>query len=113
MMKTPTLSLIFAEPVNGEPPLLVTTKLASAVRPVETGPKSRAEGLTPNWADEMPVPVTGLVEVPPPAVNTMLLLKAPWAEGVNRTTRFVELYLGRLNGLPENTANGPALARVP
>ena len=84
--------------------------------PVELSVKITVRGLRPEVGVPVklaigmiaPVPVTVLVLLPSfPVANVMTLLKLAALTGAKRTTRFVELKPGRMNGLPEIIANGP------
>src|SRR6266851_5490191 len=69
--------LIVATPlVSAAPPRLVTTKLAWALAPTATVPKSCPGGVTASWAGVRPVPATLLLLLPPLLVKTTWLLKA-------------------------------------
>src|SRR6266571_2592394 len=58
--------LIVAKPsLSSAPPWLVITKLAWALEPTATVPKSRLPGKTASWAGVRPMPVTVLLELPP------------------------------------------------
>src|SRR6266404_5365850 len=57
-----------------------------------------------------PMPVTGLVLLPPLLlVKVTKLLKLAALPGVKRMTRLVEPEPGRLKGVPERMVKGPAL----
>src|SRR5216683_5811813 len=78
--------LIVARPLlSAAPPWLVITKLAWALAPTATVPKSRPAGETPSWAGVRPLPVTVLGELPPLLVKTTTLLKLPAAVGPKAT----------------------------
>src|SRR6266481_3922634 len=77
---------IVARPLlSAAPPWLVITKLAWALEPTATVPKSRPAGETPSWAGVEPVPVTVLAELPPLLVTITTLLKLPAAVGPKAT----------------------------
>src|SRR6266851_1310986 len=78
--------LIVARPLlSAAPPWLVITKLAWALEPTATVPKSRPAGETPSWAGVKPLPVTVLAELPPLLVKTTTLLKLPALVGLKAT----------------------------
>src|SRR6266567_7865317 len=104
MVKGPPLML--AEPlVSATAPRLVITKLAWALEPTATVPKSRPAGETPSWAGVRPLPVTVLVELPPLLVKITTLLKLPTLVGAKRTTTLVQPKPARLKGVPETMVN--------
>ena len=76
--------------VSAVPPRLVSTKLPSAVESTAMVPKSRLGGKTPNCGGGTPIPVIGLVLLPPSPVKRTALLKLPVFGGLKLTTRLVE-----------------------
>src|SRR5215471_7303461 len=102
--------------VSAVPPRLVSTKLASAVEPTATVPKSRLDGKTPNWGGGTPRPVIALVLLPPSPVKSTALLKLPVLGGLKLTTKLVEPKPGQLKGVPErivNAAGAPLMVARP
>src|SRR5207249_7208573 len=67
------------------PPRFVSTKLACALEPTATVPKSKLDGATANSPGVKPLPVTALVLLPPLLVKATPLLKLPAVTGVKLT----------------------------
>src|SRR6266568_6307183 len=112
MVKGPLL--IVAWPLlSAAPPWLVITKLAWALEPTATAPKSRPAGITPSWAGVRPEPVTVLVELPPLLVKTTKLLKLPTLAGLKATCTWPVWPGGRLKGLPLVIAKGSVALTSP
>src|SRR5258706_10633943 len=77
--KGPPLTVVV--PFSGAPPRLLTVKKLGTVLPAATVPKFRVTGVTLNTAGAKPLPVTGLVEMPPVLVKMTLVLKLAVARG--------------------------------
>src|SRR6266567_60331 len=106
--------LIVAKPLlSAAPPWLVITKLAWALEPTATVPKSRLPGETPSWAGVRPLPVTVLAELPPLLVKTTTLLKLPALAGLKATCTWPVWPGARLKGLPPAMAKGSVALAVP
>src|SRR5260370_6281126 len=71
--------------LSAAPPRFVTTKLACALAPTATVPKSSLVGVTASWAGVRPVPVTLLLLLPPLLVNTTWVLKLDALGGLKLT----------------------------
>src|SRR5258708_2828367 len=84
MAKGPPLML--ARPLlNGAPPRLVTSRVAWALEPTATMPKSRLAGETTRFAGVNPEPLTPLVELPPLLVKSTELVKLEAVAGAKLT----------------------------
>src|SRR2546426_1887524 len=66
-------------------PRFVTMKLACALLPTATMPKSRPGGETASRAGASPVPLSALVALPPLLLNSAWALKLPGCVGVKAT----------------------------
>src|SRR5713101_3833320 len=107
-------ALIVARPLlSAAPPWLVIAKLAWALEPTATVPKSRPAGETPSWAGVKPLPVTVLTELPPLLVKTTTLLKLPAAVGPKATCTWPVWPGARLKGLPPAMAKGSVALTAP
>src|SRR6266700_5054202 len=105
---------IVARPlVSAAAPWLVSTKLAWALEPTATVPKSRPAGETPSWAGVRPLPVTVLAELPPLLVKTTTLLKLPALTGLKATCTCPVWPGGRLKALPPAMAKGSVVLTAP
>src|SRR6266849_4140422 len=99
--------------VSAAPPRLVTTKLAWALAPTATVPKSSLVGVTASWAGVRPVPVTLLLLLPPLLVKTTWLLKVAALFGLKLTATKPVCPGVRLKGLPLWMAKGSVVAALP
>src|SRR5713226_1064709 len=99
--------------VSAAPPRLVTTKLAWALAPTATAPKSSPGGVTASWAGVRPVPVTLLLLLPPLLVKTTWLLKLAALVGLKLTATKPVWPAVRLKGLPLWMAKGSMAAALP
>src|SRR6266700_6749804 len=105
---------IVARPlVSAAAPWLVSTKLAWALEPTATVPKSRPAGETPSWAGVRPLPVTVLAELPPLLVKTTTLLKLPALAGLKATCTWPVWPDVRLKALPLRMAKGNVVETAP
>src|SRR6266568_3425937 len=99
--------------VSAAPPRLVTTKLAWALAPTATVPKSCPGGVTASWAGVRPVPVTLLLLLPPLLVKTTRLLKLAALVGMKLTATNPVWPGVRLKGLPLWMAKGSVVVALP
>src|SRR6266705_1140868 len=99
--------------LSGAPPRLVMVKLAWALEPTATVPKSRFAGNTASWAGVRPEPVTVLVLLPPLLVKTTTLLKLMALAGAKLTATKPVAPGARLKGVPLWIAKGKVVATVP
>ena len=106
--------LTVATPLLREaPPRLVIVKLAWALEPTATVPKSRLAGNTASCAGVRPEPVTVLVLLPPLLVNTTTLLKLTALVGAKLTATKPVCPGGRVKGVPLWIAKGKVVATAP
>src|SRR5467141_2463205 len=99
--------------LRGAPPRLVMVKLAWALEPTATVPKSRLAGSTASCAGVRPEPVTVLVLLPPLLVNTTTLLKLMALVGAKLTATKPVAPGARLKGVPLWIAKGKVVATAP